>query len=216
LWIVEDHVIFRDLLADYLSNANEVTLLGQSDNENELLQACERGEVDAVLLDLNLTQTGGLTILEKLQKTRRPPAVMILSATVTEHSVQHAMRLGATAYVDKAASLAEVRQALLRLRQGKAYFSNRASQIITKLAFRDSRTDGRIDLTARETELLREIAVAISIKEIAAKLSLSKWSVYRLRSDLMRKLGTRTHADLMNYASNIGLIQPPIREEFPS
>lgn len=207
LWIVEDHVIFRDLLADYLRTANEVTLQGQSDNEIELMAACERDEVDAVVLDLNLAATGGLAILEKLRKTRRPPAVMILSATVTEHSIQHAIRLGAQAYVEKAASLDEVRHAILRLREGKAYFSNHASRIMTQLAFRDPRTEGRLDLTARETELLRDLARDISIKDIAIRLNLSKWSVYRMRSDLMRKLGSRSPEDLVSYALKIGLIQ---------
>jgi DNA-binding NarL/FixJ family response regulator len=216
VWIVEDHVIFRDLLADYLRGTSEVTLQGQSDNDIELLAACERGEVDAVVLDLNLTQTGGLAILEKLRQTRRPPAVMILSATVTEHSIQHAVRLGAQAYVEKAASLEEVRQAILRLREGKAYFSNHASRIMTKLAFRDPRSEGRLDLTARETELLRDLALDVSIKDIATRLNLSKWSVYRMRSDLMQKLGTRSTEDLVSYAFKIGLIQAVPHQSSPS
>jgi DNA-binding NarL/FixJ family response regulator len=207
LWLVEDHVIFRNLLAEYFREADEVTIQGESDDDIELIAACESGEVDAVVLDLDLAETGGLAILEKLMRTRRPPAVMILSATVTEHSVQHAIRLGARAYVEKAASLEEVHHAILRLRDGKAYFSNRASHIVTKLAFRDPRAQGRLDLTARETELLRNLAREVSIRDIAARLNLSKWSVYRMRSDLMHKLGTRSPEDLVSYALKIGLIQ---------
>lgn len=206
LWVVEDHVIFRELLSEFLRGTPEVRLVGQSDNETELLAACGRDEVDAVILDLNLNHTGGLAILEKLRQTRRPPAVLILSATVTEHSIQHAMRLGAQAYVEKAASLEEVRRALQRLREGKAYFSDHASRIMTQLAFRDPKSGGRLDLTARETDLLRDLAGDISVRDIAARLGLSKWSIYRMRSDLMQKLGTRSPEDLVSYALKIGLI----------
>ena len=73
VWIVEDHVIFRDLLSDYLRNAEGITLVGQSDDEIALLAACARGELDAVVLDLNLTQNGGLAILEKLRRLSHPP-----------------------------------------------------------------------------------------------------------------------------------------------
>ena len=210
LWLVEDHVIFRTLLADYLSHATEVKLQGQSNDEVELLAACERGEVDAVVLDLNLKQSGGLAILEKLSQTRQPPAVMILSATVTEHSLQHAVRLGAKAYVEKSASLEEVKHALLRLREGKAYFSDHAGRIMTQLAFRDPKTDGRLDLTARETELLRLLARGLPITEIAQHFELSKWSIYRMRGELMQKLNTRSPDDLVSYALRIGLIQAPV------
>jgi DNA-binding NarL/FixJ family response regulator len=209
LWLVEDHVIFRDLLADFLRVANNIDVRGQTDDDRDLLAACEQGEVDAVVLDLNLNRTGGLAILEKLRRTRHPPAVMILSATVTEHSIQHAIRLGAQAYVEKTASLNEVRHALVRLREGKAYFSDQASRIMTQLAFRDPRTEGRLDLTARETDLLRDLARDIPIKEIASRLNLSKWSVYRMRTDLMHKLGSRSPEDLVSYALRIGLIQVP-------
>ena len=207
LWLVEDHVIFRDLLADYLSSAAEVELQGQSNDEIDLLAACERGEVDAVVLDLNLNQIGGLAILEKLRQTRQPPEVMILSATVTEHSLQHAIRLGAKAYVEKSASLEEVKHALLRLREGKAYFSDHAGRIMTQLAFRDPKTEGRLDLTARETELLRHLARRLPVIEIARRFNLSKWSIYRMRGDLMQKLNIRAHEDLISYALQIGLIQ---------
>lgn len=217
LWLVEDHVIFRDLLADYLRTASEVTLQGQSDNETDLVAACERGEVDAVVLDLNLNRVGGLAIMEKLKRTRRPPAVMILSATVTEHSIQHAVRLGATAYVEKSASLDEVRRALLRLREGQAYFSDHASRIMTQLAFRDAKTERRLDLTARETELLRYLAQRLTVSEIARRFDLSKWSIYRMRGELMAKLNTRSPDDLIDYALKIGLIQLPrdVAEQHP-
>lgn len=205
VWIIEDHVLFRELLGDFLRLRTGTAVVGSSSDETGLLEACDAGGVDVVILDLNLNRSGGMRILEALSRRPSFPAVMILSGTATEHSVQLATRLGARAYVDKTAALDEVALALARIASGGVYFSEAPSRLLSQLAFRGVNSEVNPDLTARETEILRRVARGVMVKEIATDLKMSKWAVYRVRAELLRKLAARSDRDLISYALRIGL-----------
>lgn len=206
VWIVEDHQLFRELLGDFLRTVPGIEIVGGSSDEAGLMAAVADTKVDVVILDLNLHSVGGMRILESLAKLSTFPAVLILSATVTEHSIQLAMRLGAKGYVDKTASLEEVKLAVGRLAEGGVYFSETPSRMLGQLLLRAAKDDPNNELSARETEILTRLAHGAIVKEVASELNISKWSVYRVRSDLMRKLNARSDQDLFAYAMRIGLI----------
>jgi DNA-binding NarL/FixJ family response regulator len=206
VWIVEDHQLFRELLGDFLGTVPGMEVVGGSSDEAGLMAAVAETKVDVVILDLNLHSVGGMRILESLAKLSTFPAVLILSATVTEHSIQLAMRLGARGYVDKTASLEEVKLAVGRLADGGVYFSETPSRMLGQLLLRAAKEDPNHDLSVRETEILTRLAHGAIVKEVASELNISKWSVYRVRSDLLRKLNARNDQDLFAYAMRIGLI----------
>jgi DNA-binding NarL/FixJ family response regulator len=164
--------------------------------------------VDVVILDLNLGGRGGLVLLEQLMLLAPPPAVMILSGSVTEHAVQRAVQLGARGYVDKAASLDEVVHAIRQVAQDGVYFSEAPRRLLIDIA---ARGPGELNspVTARETEVLARLAAGLMVKEVAEVLNLSKWAVYRIRGDLRRKLDARTDRELVDYAFRIGLADRP-------
>lgn len=215
IWIVEDHQLFRQLLGDYLRTISGITITGESEDDGPLF-AHGVENVDVIVLDLNLKITGGMRILEKLQRLRKSPAVMILSACATEHAVHRALQLGARAYVDKTASLDEIRVGLEQISSGGVYFSETVRRALIKVTARSRGAAGDA-VTERETVVLSLIAAGAMVKEVASELNLSKWAIYRVRGELRRKLDLRSDRELIDYAARIGLAEtlPSRRSEDP-
>lgn len=206
LWIFDDHQCFRDLLSDHLSTLSQTSVVGCGDDREKLFAAVDRREVNLVLLDLHLPDSGGFGIMEALMLRASPPAVLILSSQVTPHSVNTAIRLGAVGYLQKTAGLAEIETALGQVRLGCTYFGQgTAREIGTEVKLKLERR-GNLDLTTREVRLLSRLARGDNAKELGAVMNLSPFTVYKMRTVLMDKIGAKTHRELVDYALRNGLM----------
>lgn len=206
IWIFDDHQSFRDLLSDHLSTLAQTTVVGCGDDREKLFAAVDRHEVNLVLLDLHLPDSGGFGIMEALMLRASPPAVLILSSQVTPHSVNTAIRLGSVGYLQKTAGLEEIEAALGQIRLGCTYFGQgSAREIGTEVRLKLERR-GHLDLTTREVRLLSRLARGDNAKELGAAMKISPFTVYKMRTVLMQKIGAKTHRDLLNYALRNGLM----------
>jgi DNA-binding NarL/FixJ family response regulator len=206
IWIFDDHQCFRDLLSDHLSTLPQTWVVGCGDDQENLFAAVDRHEVDLVLLDLHLPNSGGFGIMEALMLRASPPAVVILSSQVTPHSVNTAIRLGAVGYLQKTAGLDEIETALEQIRLGRTYFGQGTARDIgadVKLKL-DRR--GSLDLTTREVRLLSRLARGDNAKELGAAMNISPFTVYKMRTVLMDKIGVKTQRELVDYALRNGLM----------
>ena len=210
IWIFEDHQCFRQLLADFLHTLPDTEVVGNEDDEEQLFAAVDAGLVDLVMLDLNLRGAGGFRVMERLQQRSKPPAVLILSGQATAHSLNTAIRLGAAGYLQKTAPLEEILPALEKIRQGGIYFGEGAARQLAERVASGMAAKGAGDLTQREVELLTRLAHGASAKELAAERNLSRFTIYKMRTQLMRKIGADTQSDLVTYALRIGLMDPAL------
>lgn len=206
IWIFDDQPCFRELLCDHLATLPNTLVIGSGDDEGALFDAVDRDEVNVVLLDLHLPNSGGFGIMERLMLRARPPTVMILSSQLTPHAVNTAIRLGAAGYLQKTAGLEEIETALDHLRIGRSYFGQgTARQTAVEVKLKLERR-GNMDLTTREVRVISRLARGDNAKELGAAMRLSPFTIYKMRRALMEKIGAKTHRDLVDYALRNGLM----------
>jgi DNA-binding NarL/FixJ family response regulator len=126
----------------------------------------------------------------------------------SEEYVAQALRIGCAGYLIKDAATLELQAALEAVSAGRTYLSPRITdKLLQTKGLRTSETPSvQPTLTARQTEVLKLLALGHSVKEIAFELQLSAKTVETHRAQIMERLGLRDVASLVRYAIRTGLI----------
>lgn len=210
LWIFEDHQCFRELLADYLGALPGIAIAGTAEDEEQLYAAIDAGEVDLVILDLHLHGAGGFHVMERIRQRQNPPPVLILSGQATSHSLTMAVRLGAVGYMQKTAPLEELIPALEAIRAGLTYFGNGAPRELALRVSPAARTAFLAELSQREVDIITRLVHGATAKELAAEWNISRFTIYKARTQILRKISARNQRELVAYALRNGLLDPAL------
>src|SRR4029453_3664945 len=162
---------------------------------------------DVVVLDLSLKQRSGLDLLKDLKKVRPRLPVLILSMHSEEQYARRAFKAGASGYVTKDCSRAELLEAIQKVIAGSKYVSPAlAEKLVVDL---ERGTDGPPHevLSDREFEVFRLIASGKTVGEIAEILSLSDKTISTYRARILEKMGMKTNAELTHYAIQNKLVK---------
>lgn len=208
--IIDDHAVLSELITSVVDSLRNFRVVGRVQTEDEALVLCGREQPDVVILDLVLSASSGLTLLEKLGTLCPRTRVVIFSGNLTPGLVAQVLAAGAFGLISKSVTLDEFRAALFAVAAGRTHFSPEISAIIKNLV-----TDpplfpapGRLRLSRREEIVLGYLAQGLSSKEIAALLGVSVYTVANHRSRLMKKTGLHRAAQLSLYAERRGLLRP--------
>lgn len=209
VWIVEDHAAIRELLQDFLAELPSVKVVGAGDTAEPAIAAARAGQVDLVVLDLMLRQSGGLAALPEFSALSPAPKILVFTAATTLQTVEVCVRHGVSGYVEKDASLDRLQEAIDHIRQGKVYFTEGANGILRQLVTRRSNARPELVLDERTLALLRLIAKGLPMKSVARELGVSRPYTYRLRQELLRKLNVRSDQEAALAALSMGLLDLP-------
>jgi DNA-binding NarL/FixJ family response regulator len=198
--IIEDHTLVREGLKSLLREHPEFKIAGEASDGKHGLKLVEKHKPDLVLLDLILPGLHGLEVLRKL---RRFSKVLAVSMRSDEAFVAEAFLNGASGYVIKEDSFAELMDALHSVSKGQRFMSRkldhrRIGRVIDKLGTGGTAAAER--LTTREHEVLQMAAEGLTSSHIGNLLSISPRTVEMHRANLMRKLALRSQADLVRFA----------------
>jgi DNA-binding NarL/FixJ family response regulator len=162
-----------------------------------------------IVLDLMMPGLNGLEATRQIGARSPQTRIVILSMHANEAYVLEALKNGASGYVLKDSSAAELVRAVREVMAGRRYLSpplsERAIETYVQKALEAAR-DVYETLTNREREVLHLAAEGSSNAEIAVRLSLSARTVETHRAHMMHKLGLRTQTDLIRYALQRGII----------
>lgn len=215
--IIDDHAVLSELITSVVDSLRNFHVIGRVQTEDEALALCGREQPDLVILDLVLSASSGLTLLEKLGALCPRARVLIFSGNLTPGLVAQVLAAGAFGLISKTVTLDEFRAALLAVAAGRTHFSPEISAIIKNLVTDPPLfpTPGRLRLSRREEIVLGYLAQGLSSKEIATLLGVSVYTVANHRSRLMKKTGLHRAAQLSLYAARLGLLRP-VAGAFPS
>jgi len=198
--IVDDHRVVSRSLKAYLESFDDLAVVGVAVSGEELLECLDAWKPDVVLQDLLLP--GGMhgiettkRILERLPSTR----VIALTASVDEARMMGALRAGASGYVRKDAEPETLLAAVRAVARGRTYIDPSAAAAIAGAVPAD-------DLTARETDVLRQLALGRSNREIAAALDIGDETVKTHVGHLLSKLGVENRGQATLQALKRGLV----------
>ncbi|MHB1844176.1 MAG: response regulator [Deltaproteobacteria bacterium] len=196
--LADDHRIVREgiealLTAPPPAGAARIDVVGQAATGPEALALCRALAPDVVVLDLGLPELSGIEVMAALRAAEAPPRVVVLSMHATAEHVRRAREGGAAAYVVKGSGVRELAAAIRRATEGG-------------FGPFPSAADPLAELTAREREVLVEIALGGSNREIAQRLGISIHTVNSHRVHLMEKLDLHDVAALTRFAVRLGLL----------
>ena len=206
--LVDDHALVRAGIRVLLEKLPGVEVVGEADNGREALERIKTSAPNVILLDISMTELGGLEALPRIVKDFPEVKVLILSGHANEEYVLRALRCGAAGYMLKEAAAEELGLAIKSVAQDKTYLSPSVSRtMVESYLQRAAGEEGPIEqLTARQREVLQLIAEGTNTKGIAHSLGISIKTAEAHRSQLMDRLGIHDVAGLVRYAIRTGLI----------
>ena len=206
--LADDHALVRAGIRALLEKIPNVEVVGEAGTGRKALELVRSELPNIVLMDIAMTELGGLEALPRVTKDFPSVKVIILSAHASEEYVIRALRDGASGYMLKDSATSELELAINSVIQGKVYLSPSISR--TMIDDYLQRVSGAVSplelLTSRQREILQSIAEGKNVKEIAADLDISIKTVESHRLQLMDRLNIHDVPGLVRYAIRNGLV----------
>jgi len=206
--LADDHALVRAGIRALMEKIPSVEVVGEAGTGREALELVRSTLPSIVLMDIAMTELGGLEALPRITKDFPSVKVIILSAHANEEYVIRALREGASGYMLKDSATTELELAINSVTQGKIYLSPSISRTVIDDYLQ--RVSGAVSpleqLTSRQREILQLIAEGKNAKEIAADLDVSIKTVESHRLQLMDRLDIHDIPGLVRYAIRSGLV----------
>jgi two-component system, NarL family, response regulator NreC len=203
--LADDHEVVRSglrMLLEAEAGLEVVAEAGDLDTTQRFV-AAHRPRV--LVLDLNMPEGSSLPLIGELLERSPETSVVVLTMQNDPAFAREAMRAGATGYVLKQSAGAELVDAVRAAARGETYLNPRLGAEVAAAA---QEPEGPPDeMTGREVEILRLIALGHTNSEIAEQLYLSVRTVESHRAHIQQKTGRSRRADLVRYALDHGLVE---------
>ena len=205
--VVDDHPMWRDGVRADLEAGGRARVVAEAAGAEEAVAAAVRERPDLVLMDLNMPGLPGITAIRQIVERVPDARLLVLSASAAEPDVLEAVKAGASGYLLKSATGAELTEAVQQVASGEPVFSpSLAALVLGEFRRVAAGADtGEQRLTARETEVLRLVARGYAYKEIADRLVISVRTVQNHVQSILDKLQLNGRYELMRYAIHRGL-----------
>lgn len=196
LVVADDHTIFRQGLRSLIMTEPACTIVAECSRGDQALELIRRHRPTVAVLDISMPHQDGLSVVQELRQAGDTTPVVILTTHDDPLMLERARRCGANAYVNKEFAFEELLQALHRVADGTSLLGG---------ADENGRVASSQVLSEREREVLRLVVRGMSNRLIAGVLGVSSKTVDNHRTNLMRKLGVHSTAELVRYAVKVGL-----------
>jgi len=216
--VADDQKLVRDGLSALLGMLPGIEVIGAAIDGADAVRQARTAVPDIVLMDLHMPNCDGVEATRQIVREQPRVRIVVLTAYCDDDSVFSALRAGARGFLTKDAGAAEILQAVSVVNAGDAQLDPSVQRRLVESFAQGARVglpgadgvDGGTDpasdgLTAREVEILTEIAAGLSNAEIAAKFRISGATVKTHINHLLAKTDTRDRAQLVGYAFRRGL-----------
>lgn len=198
LLIVDDHPMVIAGCRGMLAGEPDIGVVEARDGK-QALDIYAQEAPDVAVLDVNLPDMSGYELLRRILKKRPKSRVLIYTMNADPVHAARAIETGALGYMSKSEDPSCFVKAVRLVAEGQRYVSDEMAQ---KLAFFNQKqtVNPFLDLTPRETDMLRLLAAGRGLSEIAHELGVCYKSAANCCALLNRKLGARSRADLIRMA----------------
>jgi DNA-binding NarL/FixJ family response regulator len=208
--IVDDQPLMRAGFKSVLEASGQIEVVGEAATGAEAIEQARRLDPDVVLMDVRMPDMDGI------EATRRMPQhkILILTTFGLDEYIIEALRAGASGFLLKDAPVDELLGAVRAVAAGDAQLSPAVTkrlldQVARKLPAAVHRDSALLEeLTEREREVLRLLAVGMSNREIGDALVVSEATVKTHVSSVLAKLRLRDRVQAVIYAYENGLVAP--------
>jgi len=203
--VADDHAVVRTGLKMVLDAEPDMEVVAEAADMESTLHKVRAHQPAVLVLDLNMPGGPSLPQIPALLESSPDTRIVILTMQADPAFAREALRAGAAGYVLKEAANSELAQAIRQAMEGGTYLQ---PELGAKLAAEPPAPEGPPDdLTERELEVLKLIALGYTNSEIGEQLFLSVRTVESHRAHIQRKLRLQSRADLVRYALDHGLLE---------
>jgi two-component system response regulator NreC len=200
--LADDHTIVRRALRVLLEEEPGFEVVAEADDADDAVRYLRGHKPDVLILDLNMPGRPSLEAIPSMKEASPETKIVVLTMQKEPAFARQALQLGVLGYVLKEAASDELVQAVRSAAAGETYLQ---PALGAKLAAEPE--NAASDLSERETDVLRLIALGHTNAEIAEKLYISVRTVETHRAHIQQKLGVSSRAELVRSALSRGLVE---------
>ncbi len=207
--LCDDHGVVRSGLRRILATEPDLQVVGEAGTIREAIVLAASERPDVFVMDLNLPDGSGINATASVRKASPATRVLILTVHDDLAYLRRAFEAGADGYVLKEVADVELVHAVRQVASGHQYVHPTLGAALLAPDTPTARLGGPGgDLSEREVEVLRFIALGSTNSEIAEGLYVSVRTVETHRAHIQQKLNVRTRAQLVRFARDAGLLDP--------
>lgn len=208
--LADDHSLVRAGVRRVLEGVPGIEMVGEAGSGAETLKVLAETQPDVLLLDLNMPDGDGFSVLRDARAVAPDTHIIVLTMHAQPEYITRAVREGANGYLLKDLAVQDLVAAIEAVMSGGSFFSERAQRALANSLRAGEPVETPLArLTGRERQVLIGVARGLTTKEMAAQQNISGRTIETHRANLMRKLDLRSVALLTQFAVREGLIEAP-------
>ena len=205
--IADDHKMVREGLRRILEFGGEIQVIDEADNGEECIKKIRSSKPDIVLLDINMPVMNGIEALQEIRKKKLKTKVIILTVHNEIEYLLRAVDIGIDGYVLKDSDAHELIRAVTSVYEGDKFIQPSLIPLLnSKLIARDLDAERLEQLSKREIEVLKLVAVGMFNKEIGVELGISERTVKNHLSSIFKKIDSSDRTQAAVFAIRNGLV----------
>ena len=204
--MADDHAIVREGLKHIIAKTDDMTIAGEADNGQQLLDKVREQRFDVLLLDIGMPGRNGLEVLKQIKTDLPRLPVLVLTIYPEEQYALRVLRAGASGYLTKESAPERLVEAIRKVSAGGRYVSPTLAERLAVEAAGDISKPLHESLSDREYQVFCMIALGKTASEIADELSLSVKTISTHRARLLQKMQMKNNSELTHYAMQNHLV----------
>jgi len=206
--LVDDHKIVRQGVRAFFDAQEGIEVIGEAGSGAAAVKMVEKHVPDVVLMDLIMPGMDGVEATRLVKSISPRTQIVVLTSYHDDEHIFPALQAGALSYILKDVEMDELAEAVFKASRGEATLHPQvASRLIQELHGRKKDENTLVvDLTKREMEILKVIALGMSNSEIAEKFVISKYTVKGHVSNILSKLHLADRTQAAVYAWQQGVV----------
>lgn len=205
--LVDDHPLVRRGLTAILSSDPAIDVTGEATNSKEALTLFQTAKPDLAIVDLRLASESGLDLIEEAKQQGSTCKFVVLTSSTEELYFKRAKEIGVDGYVLKEALPEELIHALQIISRGRKYYDPGVFDLVRTSQESPFEEHTQIEqLTPKEMEVLLELGMGLSNKQISQTLYITEYTVKKHVSQVLAKLGLADRTNAALYANAKGLV----------
>ena len=209
--IADDHEVVRRGIAAQISHRPDWKVVAEATNGREAVTLALSLKPDLIVLDLTMPELNGLAAASRILEALPEARILILTVHESEQLLREILAAGARGYVLKSDAGRILMAALETLLEDGSFFTPKVGKMVVDGYLRNPSSSEELGagaLSAREREIVQLLAEGKSNKEVAAALGITVKTAETHRSNIMRKGGFGSLAELVRYAIRNRIIEP--------